>query len=554
MKIRSVFRENAVDIVLFLAILLLAGGYFLSETSQESASWYVAGFLLLFALMFLKSVFGCSGPAATVSEWIGRLSRNDTVDLRRSVDVPHGSKLSSVAKALNAFVQAMRGHFLRIMQGLHKFTFSFYRLERQLGEFVEAFSVMSGGVKEGIASGQNVSHATETQYASSEEISATAQGLARLAAELNDAVASAGGRADAGNNRLREMERTFASVVEETKTLSEEARILSGKVDVIQNVVHTITGIAEQTNLLALNASIEAARAGDAGRGFAVVADEVRKLAEESKTAAATISKNLQELVSGVRSTSGGVEAMAVRMSEANENVRAVLSEIAAVLEGITGIADSSERVAASAEELGASSEELAASAETVTRETGKMSSIFEAIEERISSLASTAEGLNETSKEGSVDAAALIERLSVLKAMKADDFADVAEDAIKAHRGWVANLKKFVDGGRWDLETNPKRCRFGIFLSFIERPEGTPEELWSGILSMHDKLHGLGHAVHDAMRRGESGKAREVLKETVALSERLSASLLRVVEICRGQGERENAPSNLPALSEKTK
>ena len=63
-----------------------------------------------------------------------------------------------------------------------------------------------------------------------------------------------------------------------------------------------------------------------------------------------------------------------------------------------------------------------------------------------------------------------------------------------------------------------------------------------------------LTRSLDDAVRRGESGKAREVLKETVALSERLSASLLRVVEICRGQGERENAPSNLPALSEKTK
>ena len=116
-----------------------------------------------------------------------------------------------------------------------------------------------------------------------------------------------------------------------------------------------------------------------------------------------------------------------------------------------------------------------------------------------------------------------------------------------------MANLKKFVEGGQWDLETNPQRCRFGIFLSFIERPEGASEELWSGILSMHDKLHGLGHTVHDAMRRGESGKAREVLKETVALSERLSASLLRVVEICRGQGKREDSPGALRALPGRT-
>lgn len=550
MKLRGFFKDNAADTVLFIAAVLLASGFFLSG-SGRGASWHIAAFFLLFCIMFLKSVLGCSSPAGTVSGWIGRLARDESIDLRKRIDVPRGSKLSPVANALNAFIQLVRTHFLRIIQGLHTFTFTFYHLERQLEEFFEAFSAMSSGVKEGIASGQNVSHATETQYASSEEISATAQGLAQLAAELNVAVASAGTRADAGNKRLREMERTFAAVVGETKALSEEAQILSGKVDVIQGVVHTITGIAEQTNLLALNASIEAARAGEAGRGFAVVAEEVRKLAEESKTAAATISRNLQELVSGVRTTSGGVGAMAAKMDEANGNVSAVLSEITAVLEGISGISDSSERVAASAQELGASSEELAASAETVTRETEKMRTIFGDIEGRISSLSFTAERLNKTSKEGSVDAAALIEQLSALKAMKADDFADIAEDAIRAHRGWVASLKKFADGGQWDLETNPRRCRFGIFLSFIERPAGTPENLWSDVLSMHEKLHGLGHRVHEAVRQGKAGTAREILKETVTLSDQLSASLLRVVEICREQGEKERAVSGLPALPE---
>ncbi len=135
------------------------------------------------------------------------------------------------------------------------------------------------------------------------------------------------------------------------------------------------------------------------------------------------------------------------------------------------------------------------------------MRSIFGSIEDHISSLSFTAEGLKKTSGEGASDASALIGGLSALRAMKAEDFAVIAEDAVKAHQGWMADLKKFVEGGRWNLETNPRRCRFGIFSSFVERPEGTPEELWNKIVAMHEKLHGLGHTVNDAVHRGDSSR-----------------------------------------------
>ncbi|MCC7478381.1 hypothetical protein IT575_07950 [bacterium] len=69
---------------------------------------------------------------------------------------------------------------------------------------------------------------------------------------------------------------------------------LGSKTSRINDFISIIAGIADQTNLLALNAAIEAARAGDAGRGFAVVAEEVRKLAEESNTAAGSITSLVQ--------------------------------------------------------------------------------------------------------------------------------------------------------------------------------------------------------------------------------------------------------------------
>lgn len=108
MKTGNVLRENWIEIVFFAAAALLGGGYFLYGGSLLSPSWFVAGFLLLFVMMLIRSISGCSGPAATVTEWIGRLSRSESVDLRRMVDVPEGAKLSPVAKALNAFIHSIR--------------------------------------------------------------------------------------------------------------------------------------------------------------------------------------------------------------------------------------------------------------------------------------------------------------------------------------------------------------------------------------------------------------------------------------------------------------
>lgn len=65
----------------------------------------------------------------------------------------------------------------------------------------------------------------------------------------------------------------------------------------IRTVTEIITGISNQTNLLALNASIEAARAGEMGRGFAVVAEEIRTLADQSRESSEKINAIVNELI-----------------------------------------------------------------------------------------------------------------------------------------------------------------------------------------------------------------------------------------------------------------
>lgn len=91
----------------------------------------------------------------------------------------------------------------------------------------------------------------------------------------------------------------------------------------IRTVTEILTGISNQTNLLALNASIEAARAGDMNTGYAAAAEEIRTLADQSRESSEKINAIVNELIENsnvsvniTRKVTGEFERQAEKISQ----------------------------------------------------------------------------------------------------------------------------------------------------------------------------------------------------------------------------------------------
>ena len=183
--------------------------------------------------------------------------------------------------------------------------------------------------------------------AATEQLSASAQGIAGRALEAAEATRAAVGHADRNGARMQ--------------SLLEAA-------DRIVTVVDLITSIAGRTNLLALNATIEAARAGEAGRGFAVVASEVKQLATQTGSATAEIAGQVE----AIRETIQEAARAAAAVGDAIRRVETVAGSIATAVDeqgrATHEIAQRVTDVAEMASRVGAAMDGLADSADNGSR------------------------------------------------------------------------------------------------------------------------------------------------------------------------------------------
>ena len=200
------------------------------------------------------------------------------------------------------------------------------------------------------------------------------------------------------------------NVMTSMQNINDQIRLTNDSVKEIADASNIITSISEQTNLLSLNASIEAARAGEYGRGFAVVAAEIGSLAEQSKQAAVSINKIVENLVGESEKSVETIEQLNADVTEQNAHLTNTKADMDAVIENVNNVESSTKMISekihllnglkksfgAIIEELSAISEENAASTEETNASMEELNSTFAVISDAAGDLREMAETLNE--------------------------------------------------------------------------------------------------------------------------------------------------------------
>jgi methyl-accepting chemotaxis protein len=291
--------------------------------------------LLLLALLGWVVTRSVVGPLRRVGTVLAALAEGD---LRGEAGVHSQDEVGRMAAALEVSMTNMRGVLAAIGDSsttLASATEELSASAQDMARLADESSAQSGAVA---AAAVQVSTNVQIVSAGSEQMGSSIREIAQNAAEVARVAAQAVEVADA----------TTATV----------AKLGDSSIEVA-GVVKVITGIAEQTNLLALNATIEAARAGEAGKGFAVVANEVKELAQETAKATQDITERVQAIQAD---TQGAVQA---------------ISQISSII-GL--INDSQSTIAAAVEEQTATTTEMNRNVTEAAQSAGEIAENIEAV------------------------------------------------------------------------------------------------------------------------------------------------------------------------------
>lgn len=255
--------------------------------------------VVIVILCILASNFFVGKMVSNVDEVVAAVKKISGGNLRGDyVAIRSNDELGALASSVNDMKHRLRNLLTKISECSERVAASSEELTASTQETTDSITMvaqnmetLTGGTAEQETTVRRLEDEVNDMREKIDSLRESSKQMESVARESANNTAVGKSKVDAA---ITMMENIAAQVNSSAQIVGE----LGKRSQEIGQIVETISGIAGQTNLLALNAAIEAARAGEHGRSFSVVAEEVRKLAEQSGTAAESITKliaNIQQ-------------------------------------------------------------------------------------------------------------------------------------------------------------------------------------------------------------------------------------------------------------------